>query len=167
MFQHTLAQKEETRKMLDSINFAINPSEPVKLDRIFNKMWPDMEDAIKGMPAAESQVPSPIPERVMISEILDIVRSLQPRNEKPTAYDLASFLSQQPNRLALLSQLWQAKDKDIRRELTIPEELWVKSAPACPACGMSTGPVLLPDSKKRTCTNCGAVNDVSKKVGKV
>jgi uncharacterized protein YjiS (DUF1127 family) len=77
MFQHTVAtDKAETRKLLESVNLAINPSEPVKLERVFEKMWPDLEDAVKNLPAAEKKVVPERPERDMIAEILDTVRTL-------------------------------------------------------------------------------------------
>jgi hypothetical protein len=77
MFQHTVPEKSETRRMLDSINEAINPTEPVNLERRFEKWWPDLEDAIGKMPADEKQVSPHRDQREMIAEVLDIVRGLQ------------------------------------------------------------------------------------------
>lgn len=150
MFQHTVAEKTETRKMLESVNLAINPTEPVKLDRIFDKMWPDLEEALKKMPNAEKNVPAERPEREMIAEILDLVRGMQPspladainqRLVKAKFYG-GGTREEQFNRLPILQALLEAEAD--RRVLV------------CKVCG--SGKVSLNPNKDARCLDCGAIN---------
>jgi hypothetical protein len=169
MFQHTVAEKAETRKMLDCINEAINPTEPVNLDRIFEKMWPDLEDAIQKLPKPEKQVPAQRAEREMIAEVLDIVRGLHQNNsaqvwEQQIAQqwrDLA-FGGEGANKLAILGKMLEGGGKstiiaaDYKNAL-IPEPKWIATNPNCPDCGSLTV-VLDAGTKGRYCTSCGATN---------
>jgi hypothetical protein len=137
MFQHTVAEKAETRKMLDSINQAINPTEPVNLDRTFDKWWPDLEDAIKKMPEPEIQVAAQRPEREMVAEILDIVRSMRPA--PPQFGEIWSIPEGQGN----LSRL--------KIYLKNPMNTFV-----CGKCGSTAGIAAADEGMK--CVTCGALN---------
>jgi hypothetical protein len=77
-FQATKAEKEETRKLLRTINRAIqNPTlTDTQLDKAFNKWWEDLEKALKVIPASAEK---PRPTRTdtdMLEEILALVRDL-------------------------------------------------------------------------------------------
>jgi hypothetical protein len=74
MFQHTRPNEVETKKMLDAINEAINPDEPPNLDRLFERMWPDLQGEINNMPSPETNVPTRRPLEDMVAETLNIVR---------------------------------------------------------------------------------------------
>jgi hypothetical protein len=82
MFQHTVANKQETKKMVDSINRAINPEAPVNLDRLFERMWPDLEKDILNMPSPEKDVAPERPLREMVGEVLDMMRADADRRKK-------------------------------------------------------------------------------------
>jgi hypothetical protein len=153
MFQHTVANnKEETRKMLDSINRALNPDGPVSLDRLFEAMWPHLEKEIGGMP--EKSVPAERPLRDMVAEILDIVRTdANPKRGVPLAV-LAGSPKSPFEKLIwdsfMFSQLFS------KTPVVIPEEAWEEKSPACPHCG-SLNVAVRADGFK-TCQSCGATN---------
>lgn len=77
MFQATRATKDETRKLVHTINVAISAT-PVKeehLDQVFDAMWPLLEKAIKELPAISAKTPIKRDQGEMVAEILDILRS--------------------------------------------------------------------------------------------
>ena len=93
MFQATKARKEDTRKLIRTINTSVS-EEPVSerdLDEIFNAMWPRFEQMLGTLPApeetarvkrsVEDMVPEILeivradPNRAMVAEILEIVRA--------------------------------------------------------------------------------------------
>ncbi len=77
MFQHTVAEKEETRKLMHTINTAVSDS-PVpqpSLNTIFDALWPQMEKTIATLPQT---APGATPKRDlvdMVGEILELVRA--------------------------------------------------------------------------------------------
>jgi hypothetical protein len=84
MFQATKAEKDDTRKLLTSINVNVG-EEPVQeqiLNTLFEKLWPDLDAKIKAMPAAEMKVQAKRPVEDMVSEIMDILRT-QAQSEIP------------------------------------------------------------------------------------
>jgi hypothetical protein len=78
MFQGTKADRDDTRELLHSINRALGGS-PVPdegLNKLFDRMWPELEERLGQVPAEASP---PVPKRPiddMVAEILEIVRSL-------------------------------------------------------------------------------------------
>jgi len=81
-FQVTKAEEEDTRKLLHSINKAVeqNESRSLKeneLDEIFNKWWPDLDKIISEIPPPTLEAARPKrEERDILEEILEIVRGL-------------------------------------------------------------------------------------------
>ncbi|HLL14244.1 MAG TPA: TIR domain-containing protein [Pyrinomonadaceae bacterium] len=75
-FQATTAQKEDTRRLVHTINRAMNGGrlpEP-QLDKYFERWWPDLEASFKNI---ESKPEAPKPQRSekeMLEEILELVR---------------------------------------------------------------------------------------------
>lgn len=78
MFQATRADREDTRKLVHSINQAVT-DEPVKkeyLDNIFDAMWPTLEKTFSGLPPSAALSAPKRSTDDMVAEILEIVRSL-------------------------------------------------------------------------------------------
>lgn len=78
MFQATRAEKEETRKLVHTINKAVNeePLPESRVDELFDLAWPKLNEKLASVPKPEKVTD---PERSlpdMVAEILDIVRTL-------------------------------------------------------------------------------------------
>lgn len=86
-FQATIADKEDTKKLLGTINRALQDSalKDSALDKTFEKWWPEFEKLLKSVPLIKAE-PEPIrKDRELLEEILSSVRELN-RNINPTAY---------------------------------------------------------------------------------
>lgn len=81
-FQATIANKEDTKSLICSINRVRSTGsvEQARLDRIFDKWWPELETALS--PAAKLQATKQMSEREMLQEILHIVLGTDTRSEK-------------------------------------------------------------------------------------
>jgi hypothetical protein len=75
-FQHTLATKDETRKLLGTLNKAMNDKALTegKLSQAFDVWWPSLEKSLASIPASVSTKNPARPSEEMIEEILNIVR---------------------------------------------------------------------------------------------
>jgi hypothetical protein len=77
MFQATRADKEDTRKLVRTINRAVSTS-PIKdeyLDKAFDAMWPQLEESIRSLPQPERTVDAKRNSEDMIAEILELSRA--------------------------------------------------------------------------------------------
>lgn len=77
MFQATKATKEDTRKLIQTINDSVS-NEPLReedLDAIFEAMWPSLEETIKSLPLVEPSKATRRNTNDMIAEILELVRA--------------------------------------------------------------------------------------------
>lgn len=137
MFQHSRSDKEDTLQMLKSINKSISedPVPEPALEKLFEKMWPELEQSIKTMPSPEKDVPAERSEREMIAEILDFVRSTRP---EPPQFEIWS-IPQEGN----LS--------GVRIHLKNPPNMFV-----CSKCGSTAG--VAPVDEGIRCVTCGAIN---------
>ena len=90
-FQHTLATREETLRLVRGINSAVARAgeralEHDQVTRAFNKWWPDLEAVLTTVPAATDQPKITVrPPDEMLAEILEIVRSMrrEPGSQTP------------------------------------------------------------------------------------
>lgn len=84
MFQHTRAEKEETRKLVRTINAAINeePISEAALDELFDAMWFKLEEALLRLPPPGERAMPVRPTEEMVAEILEIVRADSNRRKK-------------------------------------------------------------------------------------
>lgn len=95
-FQHTLPNKEDVRKLIHTINSAIERQGEKSLateflNKLFDRLWPDIESSLKTIiGTSASTTPSRRPDREILAEILDVVRSQQRRAE--AASDTTSHL---------------------------------------------------------------------------
>ncbi|MEE8076839.1 MAG: toll/interleukin-1 receptor domain-containing protein [Candidatus Binatia bacterium] len=77
-FQSTRAEKEDTRKLVQTINEAL-PEGALSNDKInaaFDKWWPDLEKILQNIPDPEEKPAVQRDQREMTEEILEIVRGL-------------------------------------------------------------------------------------------
>jgi hypothetical protein len=77
MFQATKAVKEDTLKLVHTINGAIsdNPVPEQDLDELFGAMWPKLDERLATLPLPDERVPTKRPVDDMVAEILEIVRT--------------------------------------------------------------------------------------------
>lgn len=84
MFQHTRADKEDTRRLVRTINKAIS-DEPIgeqPLDGVFDAMWPTLESKLGNLPpTGEGSAPKRTVED-MVAEILETSRAEANRRKK-------------------------------------------------------------------------------------
>ena len=76
-FQHTQPKKDDTRRLVRTINKAISEDEPIPektLDAVFERLWPDLESKINALPAASKAV-AKRPLEDMVAEILEFTRT--------------------------------------------------------------------------------------------
>jgi hypothetical protein len=54
-FQHTVPEKEDTRKLVHTINRAVSdePMEDKRLDGLFDQLWPSLEKDLRNIPASK------------------------------------------------------------------------------------------------------------------
>jgi hypothetical protein len=77
MFQHTVIARDETRKLLDTINNAqANPVVKAVLDASFDKFWPELDEKIKAIPPAQEAAKPVRDLNDMVEELLVITRGL-------------------------------------------------------------------------------------------
>jgi hypothetical protein len=82
MFQATRASKEDSRKLIQTINLSVSddPLSDEDFDAVFDAMWPSLETTIKSLPLIEPTRAVRRKTDDMIIEILEIVRSEANRN---------------------------------------------------------------------------------------
>lgn len=76
-FQHTVPEKEDTRRLIHTINKAVGEDDPLPektLDAIFDQFWPLLEKQLESFPAAPEAVAKRSLED-MVGEILEFTRS--------------------------------------------------------------------------------------------
>jgi hypothetical protein len=77
MFQATRAVKDDTLKLVHTINRAVtdDPVPEESLDQLFLAMWPKLEDRLTTLPSAEDSIAVKRTLDDMVAEILEIVRA--------------------------------------------------------------------------------------------
>jgi len=76
-FQATKAEKDDTRKLIYTINKACGNSalEADRIDRAFEQWWPQLEQALRDVPLAGARFLPKRTDNDMLQEILEIVRA--------------------------------------------------------------------------------------------
>ena len=153
MFQHTRAEKEETKQMLRSINKAIS-EEPVPepaLDMLFEQLWPILHEGIKKMPLPDSNAPEERTVQSMVAEMLDMMRAEQGREEREAREEAWQ---------RLFTQNYNTVMQGVHPRRGFPKLVdnvkWAASFPACPVCGAQGSVKEMYGIKE--CENCGATN---------
>jgi hypothetical protein len=96
MFQATQAVKDETKKMIHTINRSLDTSVvDGVVDTVFDKMWPDMERKLLALPTAidETHIPRTVDD--MVAEILELNRAMIPEIREFAAEAAAYARAQQ------------------------------------------------------------------------
>lgn len=77
MFQGTVANQADTRRLLGAINRAVseNPLLDVTVDHQFQKWWPDLKEKLEGIPNVREAAEPKRPLDDMVAEILEIARA--------------------------------------------------------------------------------------------
>jgi hypothetical protein len=82
-FQATKAEKEETRRLVHSINRVLSeaPLPDTSINRLFDALWPDLENALQSL-SGSTTTALPVPDvPAMIAEILAWTRAQARRDE--------------------------------------------------------------------------------------
>jgi hypothetical protein len=76
LFQHTVATKADTHKLLRALNERSETRLPLEqLDALFEATWPSVAEKLAGIPSPVEPVPEQRPTAEMIGEMLDLIRS--------------------------------------------------------------------------------------------
>lgn len=76
MFQATKAVKDDTRKLVATVNRVLGGSlGEEKLDTVFERMWPELEKRLGGVPKAQAAAAPQRSDREMLAEMLELVRA--------------------------------------------------------------------------------------------
>lgn len=84
IFQATKATKEDTKKLLHTINRALEGETipEVNLDKLFDGMWRQIEEKLKAMPSPDELVEAKRPVEEMVAEILEFERAADKRRRE-------------------------------------------------------------------------------------
>ena len=88
-FNHTKAEKEDTKKLLNTINTALGTPEGSLLvtkeilDVAFETFWPELEKALKNVPPQSKVIPPTRKQEDKIDDILTVVRRLEKESISP------------------------------------------------------------------------------------
>jgi hypothetical protein len=77
-FQATRAEKEDTRKLLHTINKALDKQalSETQLNSTFDIWWPKLEERLGSIPPFQGSAPPQRPEREILEELLELVRGV-------------------------------------------------------------------------------------------
>jgi len=77
-FQATMAEKEETRKLLHTLNKALGDStlQAPQVNAAFEKWWPDLDSQLQAISAMQLSAPPRRSDRALLEEVLETVRVL-------------------------------------------------------------------------------------------
>ena len=77
MFQHTRASQVYTKKLVHTINSSISddPVSESHLDKIFDKLWPELQKSIEGAPGPDQIVDARRSPDEVLAEILELSRA--------------------------------------------------------------------------------------------
>jgi hypothetical protein len=80
LFQWTTANKDDTRKLIGTINkhLDVTPVQESRLDTLFERMWPDLEQSLTALPTPSGGPPPARSTNEMVAEILELSRTMAP-----------------------------------------------------------------------------------------
>lgn len=127
LFQWTKANKEDTRKLIHTINkhLDVTPVPDLSLDTVFAKMWDDLEQKLSALPAPPGTLPPPRSTDEMIVEILELSRATAQSRKSVEALDpylpaFAEFLPVLTQFMPLLTEAMKAAQKPMGLPPTYP-----------------------------------------------
>lgn len=91
-FQHTKADKDDTRKLIHSVNMAINsPDDRLNenmVNEVFDRWWQDLEAKIKTMPPAKGAVVKERSSDEIQAEVLQLCRQYLPKLDQLLSFTI-------------------------------------------------------------------------------
>lgn len=95
-FQHTKAEREDTRALLHTINSLLGDSalSEKQLDTAFDRWWPDLEEKLQELQSMRVEPPPKRTQQAMLEELLESVRGLVRRLEALQSRELFTALRQ-------------------------------------------------------------------------
>jgi hypothetical protein len=99
IFQATTAEKEDTRKLIHSINKNLDSNVPEsRVNHLFDKLWPDLEKELASIPAPSGAAPPKRDPEEMLAEILELSRAAAQSRKSVEALDpyLPAFVEFMP-----------------------------------------------------------------------
>jgi TIR domain len=79
MFQATTAEKEDTRKLIHSINKNLDAIvAESRLNHLFDKLWPDLEQKLSALPSPPGAMPPKRSSDEIAADTLELVRAVAP-----------------------------------------------------------------------------------------
>lgn len=132
-FQSTLFEKEDVRKLVKSMNLALEEEalDEGRLDEIFSVWWPQLESAIGDIPVEGDEKPETRTESDLLSEILELVRGQQQQLASPELFLPPDYIASavkrggrkpdfSPAAVRDLDQRWQAVS-DLLDDADLPD----------------------------------------------
>jgi hypothetical protein len=79
MFQATTAEKEDTRKLIHSINKSLDATvAESRLNHLFDKLWPDLEQKLSALPSSPGAIPPKRSPDEIAADTLELIRAIAP-----------------------------------------------------------------------------------------
>jgi hypothetical protein len=79
MFQATSAEKEDTRKLIHSINKSLDATVAEgRLNHLFDKLWPDLEQKLSTLPQPPGTIPPKRSAEEIAADTLELIRAISP-----------------------------------------------------------------------------------------
>ncbi len=118
-FQLTVAQKEDTRKLVHTINRAQRETAlpENRINTAFDRFWPDLEAQLASIPPATRRKAPPRPEREILEEILGIVRTLARDSKEDIFKQIIMLLPGTWEGMETGEKHWIDMEKNIRNYL--------------------------------------------------
>jgi hypothetical protein len=125
MFQHARADKEDTRKLVHSINSAVSvePLPEARLDSVFEMLWPSLEEKLSAIPAAVGKTKKRSVEE-MVAELLDLARGDVSRRREDLEQVTAELMTQ-----AARAELLRMKTALLQARLNVSQTKTKTQAP--------------------------------------
>jgi hypothetical protein len=93
-FQHTLATREDTLRMVQSINAAMDDGQgrltENQLERAFERCWSELSQCLETLPEPQEPIPPPRKSEDMLQELLELVRTIA--SNSPSREELSEFV---------------------------------------------------------------------------
>lgn len=124
MFQGTRATREDTLRMMRTINRVVS-DEPIAdeiLEKVFDKMWPDLENRLATLPAPVDSAPVPRPLPEIMDEVLELARAQAAQREKTKFIDtyIPTFQQFLPLLQRLIAEMNRRNNQQINTLLRHP-----------------------------------------------
>jgi hypothetical protein len=75
-FQHTRAEREDTRKLVHTVNRAMSDAlRESQLDELFEVLWPELEQCLREIPDTQEKPGPQRSERELLTEMLELLRN--------------------------------------------------------------------------------------------